>query len=252
VLKIRQLIKGVRLPLGGLLLALVIVFAETRYAEKTCQNIIITIAGKEEQQFITKEALLQRLTANAKEPILGTPLQTLETRSIESIVKAHNFVREGIVYKTWQGDLKIAIIPRRPIARIIYPHQQSKYIDEDGTLLVLSDQYTARVIVLETEQLGVQKHLTEHVHGTGLLALLNYIDRDPFWRAQIVYMHINERGKITMHTQISRQRIEFGLPEATEEKLAKLKLFYKQIVPYKGWNTYKRVNIEFDNQIVCE
>ena len=86
---------------------LVIVFAENRQAEKTCQNIVITITGKEEQQFIEKEALLQRLTANV--PILGRPLQTLETRSIESIVKAHNFVREGIAYKTWKGDLKIAI-----------------------------------------------------------------------------------------------------------------------------------------------
>lgn len=252
VLKIRQLIRGVRLPLSGLLLVLVVVFAETRQAEKVCQNIVIGIAGEEEQQFIEKEALLRRITAHAKTPILGTPLQTLEVRSIESVVKAHNFVREGIAYKTWRGDLKIAITPRRPIARIIYPHQQSQYIDEDGTLLALSDRYTARVILVEIERPGTQKNLKEHTHGAALLALLNYIDRDPFWRAQIVYMHVNEKGKITMHTQIGGQRIEFGLPEAKEKKLTKLKLFYKKIVPYKGWNAYKRVNIEFDNQIVCE
>jgi cell division protein FtsQ len=176
----------------------------------------------------------------------------LKTRSIESILKTNNFVREGVAYKNWKGDLKIEILPRRPIARIIYPYQQSQYVDEDGTLFPLSGRYTARALLVETRQHSVEKSLKKHAHGTALLALLNHIDRDPFWRAQIAYVCINEKGKIVMHTQIGKQRVEFGPPEAIEKKLAKLELFYKQIVPYKGWNTYKRVNVEFDNQIVCE
>ena len=253
MLKIRQLIKGARLLLGSVLLVLVIVFAEAKQAGRTCQSIVITITGKAGPQLVEEGDLLERLTANTTTPILGAPLQALETRKIENIVKNNDFVRAGIAYKSWKGDLKIKILPRRPIARIIYPNHQSQYIDEDGTLLPLSDQYTARVLLVEADQLrGVKKNLREHAYGTALLALLNYIERDPFWRAQIVYMGIDEEGKIVMHTQISKQRIEFGFPEAMEGKLTKLKLFYKQIVPYKGWNTYKRVNIEFDNQIVCE
>ena len=136
---------------------------------------------------------------------------------------------------------------------MLYPHQQSQYIDEDGTLLPLSDQYTARVLLVQVEKLhGVHKNLREHAYGTSLLALLNYIDRDPFWCAQIAHMRIDEKGKIIMNMQIGKQHVEFGAPEDIEEKLAKLTLFYKTIIPYKGWNTYKRVTIEFDNQIVCE
>jgi cell division protein FtsQ len=163
-------------------------------------------------------------------------------------------VHDGIAYKSWKGDLKITVLPRRPIARIIYPNHQSQYVDEDGTLLPLSDQYTARVLLVEVEHplRGIKKSLREHVYGEVLLALFNYIDRDPFWRAQIAYMHIDEKGKIFMHTQIGKQRVAFGFPESIEKKFVKLALFYKQIIPYKGWNTYKRVNIEFDNQIVCE
>lgn len=252
VLKIRQLIKGIGLLLSSMLLVLVIVFAEARRAGRPCRGIVITIVGQEKQQFVEERDLRKCLIANTATPILGTPLQLLKTRSIENIVKTNNFVREGVAYKSWKGDLKIVILPRRPIARIIYPCQQSQYIDEDGTLLPLSKQYTARVLLVETAQRVVEESLSAHAYGTALLALLNHIDRDPFWRAQITYMRIDEKGKIVMHTQISKQRIEFGPPEAIEKKLAKLALFYKQIIPSKGWNTYKRVNIEFDNQIVCE
>jgi len=251
VLKIRRLIQGARLLLSGVLLVLVIVFAETKQVGRTCQRIAITIAG-EDQQFVDKQGLLAQLKAHTTSPICGTPMQVLETRSIENIVKTNNFVREGIAYKNWKGDLKIEVFPRRPIARIIDPYQQSQYVDEDGSFLPLSDRYTARVLLVETEQRDTEQSLRKHTYGKALLALLNYIDRDPFWHAQIVYMRINEKGKIVMHTQISKQRVEFGFPEATEEKLAKLALFFKQIIPYKGWNTYKRVNVEFDNQIVCE
>lgn len=254
MLKIRQLIQAIALLLSGVLLALAIVFAEAKQAGRTCRSVTITMVGRAASPLVDKGALLERLAAHTTISILGAPLQALETRKIENIVNADDFVRAGIAYTNWKGDLSIEILPRRPIARIIYPCHQSQYIDEDGTLLPLSDQYTARVLLVEVAQplRGVQKNLREHAYGAALLVLLNYIERDLFWRAQIVHMGIDEEGRIVMHTQISKQRVEFGFPEAIEKKLTKLELFYKQIVPYKGWNTYKRVNVEFDNQIVCE
>jgi cell division protein FtsQ len=252
VLKIRQLIKGIGLLLSSMLLVLVIVFAEARQANRPCRGVFITIGGREKQQFVEERDLLKRLNANTTTPVLGTPLQLLKTRHIENIVKTNNFVREGVVYKSWKGDLKISILPRRPIARVICPYQQSQYIDEDGVLLPLSEQYTARVLLVEVEQNTAEGSLREYTCSTALLALLNHIDRDPFWRAQITYVHIDKKGKVVMHTQIGKQRVEFGSLEAIEEKLTKLMLFYKQIIPSKGWNAYKRVNLAFDNQIVCE
>ena len=253
MLRLRRLIKGLGLVISSTLLLVAIVFAETRQAGRTCTGIEVVMRGDTTQQFLEKEDLLKRLKVDTAVAITDTPLQAIDTRSIESTLKSDNFVREGIAYKSWKGALKIAILPRRPIARILYPQQQSQYIDEDGTLLPLSDRYTARVLLLEVESLrGIRRSLNEHDYGTALLALLKYIDQDPFWRAQIAHMCIDAKGKIVMNTQVSKQRIEFGLPESIEKKLAKLKLFYKQIIPYQGWNTYKRVNLEFDNQIVCE
>lgn len=251
--KIRHLARVIELLLSGGLLVLVIVFAETRQAGRTCQNITVTIAREEEQRFVGKQDVHAQLTAHTAPPILGASIRSINSRRLEDIVKTNIFVQQGVVYKNWQGVLKIVIIPRRPIARIIASDQQRRYIDEEGVLLPLSDRYTARVLLVDVALLqGVKTNLKECSYSASLLALLNYIDRNPFWRAQIAYMRIDEKGKITMRTQIGKQRIELGRPEAIERKLAKLVLFYKQVIPYKGWNTYRRVNIEFDNQIVCE
>ncbi|XWN35149.1 MAG: hypothetical protein ROO73_06210 [Roseivirga sp.] len=252
--KIRHLMQGLGLLSGGVLLAAAIVLAETKQVGRTCQAIDLQVAGGgTAQQLINPQELLQQLTAYGTFPLVGRPLRAIATRSVEKTIQADNFVRESIVYKNWKGTLKIAIRPRRPIARILYPHRASQYIDEEGTLLPLSDHGTARVLLVEAARLGGDnKNLQKYPYGKALLALLNYIDRDPFWRAQIAHLRIDEQGKIVMRTQISDQRIEWGQPERIEKKFAKLLLFYQKIVPYKGWNTYKRVNLEFDHQIVCE
>ncbi len=227
--------------------------AEREQASRVCQGIELAIANDTNPKLIEKAALLKQLTSSASQPIIGTPLQRLSTRSIENTVASNKFVRDSIVYKTWKGTLKIALFHRRPIARIIYPNQVHKYVDEEGVLLPLSDQRTARVLLVEAESgLDIEKNLTESSYGKALLALLNYIDQNSFWHAQIVHLYLDTQGKIIMSTQVGEQCIELGFPENIGKKLTKLNLFYKQIVPYKGWDTYKRVNLEFEKQIICE
>lgn len=76
--------------------------------------------------------------------------------------------------------------------------------------------------------------------------------RDPFWQRQITSLQVEDNGKIILGTQIGGHQIEFGKAENIEEKFQKLWLFYSQVMPYKGWNAYHLVNLEFKNQLVCQ
>ena len=85
-----------------------------------------------------------------------------------------------------------------------------------------------------------------------MLGLIHYINEHPFWKSQIAEMYVNKKGEVTFYTQISKQRVEFGKPENIEAKFKKLKIFYKEILPAKGWNNYEKVSLKYNNQIVCE
>ena len=78
------------------------------------------------------------------------------------------------------------------------------------------------------------------------------IDADKFWSAQLAYFDIDKEGKMKIYPQVGKQVIEFGNVENIEERLSKLKIFYKKILPQTGWNKYYRVNLEYHNQIICE
>jgi len=40
--------------------------------------------------------------------------------------------------------------------------------------------------------------------------------------------------------------------ETIEEKFRKLMVFYKEILPQKGWTRYERVNLKYEGQVVAE
>ncbi len=46
--------------------------------------------------------------------------------------------------------------------------------------------------------------------------------------------------------------IYLGQPENIAGKLTRVEKFYKYGLNKVGWNKYSRINVEFDNQIICK
>ena len=66
------------------------------------------------------------------------------------------------------------------------------------------------------------------------------------------WMCVDSNKNIVIHPYLSKQKIIFGYPDMLEEKFNKISLFYNKIIPLKGWNIYKSVNVKFKDQIICD
>lgn len=54
---------------------------------------------------------------------------------------------------------------------------------------------------------------------------------------------------------VGNQKIVFGsafTDKEVKEKFEKLKIFYKEAIPYEGWNKYSEISLKYDKQIVCK
>ena len=85
-----------------------------------------------------------------------------------------------------------------------------------------------------------------------LLDLINAINDDTFWKSQISQLIVEKDGGVTLIPEIGNHQIEFGLAIDIEAKFKKIKLLYKEILPSKGWDKYKKISVKYRNQIVCE
>ena len=88
---------------------------------------------------------------------------------------------------------------------------------------------------------------TNQVEFSKLIKLINYIDADEFWKAQIAQVKILENGEAILLPQVTKQYIEFGSLNNIEDKFERLRIFYTEILPRKGWDINGHVDIGSKN-----
>ena len=229
-------------------------FVNNKQAGTCCSSVEVHIKNQLKNYFINEADIMSIITDKGTKQIVGTPFSELSLKTLETKLYASSYIQHAEVFRDIKGSLMINIDQSRPIARMISSRMKDRYIGADGTILPLSDRYTARVVLIDGAFADNLK--TQNIHdipaGKGVMKLLRFINRDEFWRAQIAQLHIDKKGHIQMLTQVSKQIVDFGRPENIEQKFRNLKIFYKEILPAKGWNSYKKVSVKFKDQIVCE
>lgn len=221
---------------------------------KSFKKIVINIENQYDNYFVDENDVMHLISEGGTEKILGASYESLSLKKLENRLKTHKFVNSTEVFKDFKGNLFVNITQNRPIARIVRQFSPHAYIGTEGQILPVSERFTARVPLLSgpyTDKL-VKQDLTETEEGKGVYDLLKFIESDPFWKAQIAQLNIDSKGNIVMYPQVTKQLIEFGKAEQIEEKFKKLKVFYTKILPSKGWNSYRRVNVKYQDQIICE
>ncbi len=237
----------------GLLLAGVIQ-TERKYTTKPYKNVQVKVLPVIDQHFINEESILAYLTARMHELDNDTTLlHNIPTKTLENIIKTHNFVLHCSAYKHWHGNVTITIVPRKVLARMMHADIPDCYIDNEGVIIPLSPTYTPRVVLMES----ARKYSATDLHaiqpyGKSLLHMLQLFASDTFWHTQIIHIAINHQEEVTLTTKLGRHQVQLGTLYQWEDKLKRLKLFYEVILPAKGWGAYKVINLKFDSQIICE
>lgn len=228
-------------------------FSGVKHSRRVIHDVLIDIEQEKGNYFIDRAEVLGLLNAQNTDYVLGSRIGDIDLKLLERRVEAHAFVADAQIFHDLKGNLVVEVMQARPIARIYDPYGSDKYIDDRGLVLPVNGKHTARVPLVEIEKkIDLKEDITASAEGADLFELLRFIDADEFWKAQIAHLVFEGSGEVTMLPQITKQKILFGKPSDLVEKFKKLEVFYKEILPNKGWNTYSLVNLKFKDQIVCE
>ena len=173
---------------------------------------------------------------------------------IEKNILANPFVKEIKLYQDLSNKLIVDLVQYQPIARLVSENKKDFYIDLHGNIFPTSTKFSERVLLIHTaDDINFDlKNINSTDYGKKIFTMINYIINDVFLSKIISEIDINYNKNIIIYPQVSKQKIIFGYPEKIDVKFDKLMLFYKKILPAKGWNTYKSVNLKFKNQIICD
>ena len=173
---------------------------------------------------------------------------------LEKKIKSNPHIKKVTLYKDLTGNLNVIVNQFQPIARIIHKNKSKKYFDIDGEIFPTSLGYSHRVLLIFlTSKINfLNNNLNNTEFGVDLLNMVKYIESDKFLSKLVSEIEVDNFKNIIIRPQISKQKIIFGYPDDLVNKFRKIKIFYEDIAPAKGWNTYSSVNVKYRNQIICD
>ena len=246
--------REVKILAAILIVGAIIAFTERRQSKASIKDITIKMVNVNENHFLDEGDIVNLMQLD-KENLKGASMDRVNLKEVERKIRREPFIKSAELYSDLKGNLVVSTELRRPIARIVRNDGPDGYIAEDGTVMPVSDKFTARVILISgsyIHHLLTQNNLNVSEDGKNLVNLINTIRDDEFWSAQIAQLDIDGKMRITIFPQVGDERIEFGKPQDIDVKFRKLMIFYKEILPRMGWNKYNRVNLEYEGQIVAE
>lgn len=246
-----------------LIIALLVV-AQTSQDNKTVEKPNVSISVVDENAFLTETELLDRL-GRLNLYYSNQLFKNLNTTAIEEHIRKMHEVEHVEVYKQLGGNWGIRLKVRQPYARVFNQYGESYYIDSKGATMNPSPNFTARVLVfsgkipdkadsLTVKDIEANSALKAKSNLDEIYHIAKVVHESPFLTAQIAQIHRDKWGDYILTPRVGAQRIVLG-PAPSErdvkEKLKKLQTFYKEGLPYVGWNKYKTINLKYRNQIVC-
>ena len=225
-----------------------------------CKGISIDIKDSSDYHFVTKRQLLN-LVYGSTGRIIGKPVKDVSVYEVESKINGLRELKEAEVYITIDGTIHVYANQRDPVIRVMPDGGGDFFIDNDGVVVRKRNLYTPRLHIvggnvnISSAMLNGESVLDTSIKNSilkDIYYLVEYINDDSFWSAQIDQIYVDNNDQIDLIPRVGNQVIHLGTTENIEGKLRNLEAFYDKVLPEVGWNKYSVIDLEFKDQIVCK
>jgi len=210
--------------------------------DRTCEGIEVEITDSISDGFVTDDYIRSILTRNKLSPV-GMKISDVNLEQIERLMLEESHIESASCFYNAAGMLCIKVVPQRPVLHVISQRGEDYYLSRTG-LAMPTASFNVDLCVATGEI--TKKFASEH-----LLELALFIHDDLFWSEQIEQIHVVNPEQIELYPRVGQHVIELGSVDGFQEKLHRLRLFYREGLERVGWNKYRAISLAYDGQIVC-
>jgi cell division protein FtsQ len=195
--------------------------------------------------------------------LVGTPMNQIDVGAIQVAVDRHPAVQSCNVFLGVDGILHVDIQQRAPMFRVLNSDGTGFYVDTMGQSFSLLDRAVAYVPIFSAEgtiasmEFPANKdYYDENALGLTYLDELvlfgNHMRKNADLKDWVEHVHLTSMGTIEVIPRIGRHVIDYGSIYNLEMKTKMLFQFYRSQLYITDLEKYSRINLNFENQIICE
>ena len=238
----KRLIQNSILAVLAALLVTGALWARSKSRGEVCTAVNVQVVNADSTSFVTPEGILSDLKSQGIK-LEGKRMGDINASDVEEALRLSPYLENADIVKCQDGRLLIRVYQLVPVLRV-FDGDDSYYVNRMGKRMAASSFYHCDVPV-------VQGHFTKKYPPTRLLPLIDYVEGDSLLRSLVTMYCVRDTNNIILVPQFSGHVVNIGNADGFENKFDKLKLFYREVMPKKGWNTYDTISVKWNHQIVA-
>ncbi|MBO4215436.1 MAG: cell division protein FtsQ [Bacteroidaceae bacterium] len=215
--------------------------------EERCTAVELTVEKDNGSSMFVDAGDIEKILKNANVYPKGMLMKDVDTEKIEETIRGNEFISKVECYKSSNGKLCVNVEQRVPVVFVIPDGKDGYFVDAQGKIIPNRNSATNLVVA--------SGNIDEKYASKELAEFGQFLQTDEFWNNQIeqIYVTKDRKGKrvVEIVPRVGDQIVYLGTLENYQKKLRKLRTFYDKAVGTVGWEKYARVNLEYDNQIIC-
>ena len=219
-----------------------ILWARGKSHDEICSKVEVEVINADSTSFVTPQGVLNDLREQGVK-LKGKYMGEIDASSIEEALRQSPYLENADCVKCQDGRVLIRVSQLVPVLRV-FDGDASYYVNRAGKRMGATSYYHCDVPV-------VQGHFTRKYPVTRLLPLIDYIEKDSLLHSLVTMYQVRDTNNIIIVPNFSGHVVNIGNADGFENKFAKLKLFYSEVLPKKGWNTYDTISVKWNHQIVA-
>lgn len=240
--KVKTIMKWVVLVLLFGYLGWVTVWAHNEASRHVCKSIAVNVEAPAPIDTIVRNGVIDELQKYPGK-IYGIPIDQIDARSIEKFLGRQNSFESVNCVVTASGELQVHVVPMIPVMRV-FAGNKSFYINKDGKHIQSNAEFFSDVTVVS----GNFKHGFQPIH---VLPLVRFVQSDPMMQEITSMIVAQDKYNLLIVPKITGHVVNFGDTTRLAEKRDALKLFYRSVMPHKGWEQYDTISVKFRGQVVA-
>lgn len=219
-----------------------ILWARDKSRGEVCTGVEVQVVNADSTSFVTPQGVLNDLKGQGIK-VVGKRMGDIDASDIEEALRLSPYLESADIVKCQEGKLLIRVNQLVPVFRV-FDGESSYYVNRAGKHMSASSYYHTDVPV-------VQGHFTRKYPPTRLLPLIDYVEGDSLLHSLVTMYIVRDTNNIILVPNISGHVVNIGNPDGLENKFAKLKLFYNEVMPKRGWNTFDTISVKWSHQVVA-
>ncbi len=217
-------------------------WAHAEADQHVCEGIDIEVKGNRQMDTIVVRGVAHAL-ARYPHKIKGAHLNEINTAAVERYLTGLNTFESVNCMITAGSRLKIEIVPLVPVMRL-FTGDKSYYINKDGKQIESKSEFY-------TDAPVVTGNFNSDFTPKEVIPLVKYIEKDPMLRNLVGMVEARDSRNLILVPRMLGHVVNFGDTTRLKEKKEALQLFYKKVMPYKGWEEYDTISVKFKGQVVA-